>query len=91
MTIAKSPEAFKRAAPQILANCEGKVTSVCQAMLLELVQQIQELEQRVKRAEGWIKAFMKRSALCKKISAIDGVEPISATAMVSLGIKPPIC
>ena len=90
MTIAKSPEAFKRAAPQILANFEGEVTSVCQAMLLELVQQIQEFEQRVKRAEGWIKAFMKRSALCKRISAIDGVDPVTTTAMVSLGIKPQI-
>lgn len=83
VTIARLPQAFKRAAPQILANCEGEVTSVCQAMLLELVQQIQELEERVKRAESWIKAFMKRSALCKKISAIDGVGPITATAMMA--------
>ena len=66
VAIAQSPEAFKRAAPQILANCDGEVTSICQAMLL-VVQQVQVLEERIKRAEGWIKSFMKRSALCKKL------------------------
>lgn len=83
VTIAQSPEAFKRAAPQILGQCQGEVTSVCQAMLMELVQQVQALEERIKHAEGWIKSFMKRSALCKKIAAIGGVGPITATAMVA--------
>ena len=52
-------------------------------MLLELVRQIQELQERVKRAEGWIKAFMETLGPCKKISAIDGIGPITATAMVA--------
>jgi transposase len=83
VTIAQSPEAFKRAVPQILGQCEGEVTSVCQAMLMELVQQVQALEERIKHAESWIKSFMKRSVLCKKIAAIGGVGPITATAMVA--------
>lgn len=83
VTIAQSPEAFKRAMPQILGQCDGEVTSICQAMLMELVQQVQVLEERIKHAEGWIKSFMKQSALCKKISAIAGVGPITATAMVA--------
>lgn len=92
VTIAQSPAAFKRAVPQILGQCEGEVTSICQAMLMELVQQIQVLEERNKHAESWIKSFMKRSALCKKISAIAGVGPITATAMdqqsAQVGVTP---
>jgi hypothetical protein len=47
VTMAQSPEAFKRAVPKILSSCEGEVTSICQAMLLEIMQQIQALEEHV--------------------------------------------
>src|SRR4030095_5357611 len=40
VAISKSPEAFKRAAPQVLSSCEGEVTSICQAMVMQIVQQI---------------------------------------------------
>lgn len=35
VTMAKSPEAFKREVPQVLSSCEGEVTSICQAMVLD--------------------------------------------------------
>ena len=50
VTMAQSPEAFKRAVPKVLSSCEGEVTSICQAMVLELTEQIQALEDRIKRA-----------------------------------------
>src|SRR4030095_1478594 len=62
VTMAQSPEAFKRAVPQILSSCAGEVTSICQA---ELTQQVQALEERIQRTEAWIKSFVKQSALCK--------------------------
>src|SRR5205085_8380627 len=83
VTMAQSPEAFKRGVPQVLGSCEGEVTSICQAMVLELVEQIQALEDRIKRAEAWIKSVMKQSALCKRIAVIGGVGPITATAVVA--------
>ena len=83
VSIAQTRQAFKRAVPQIVSACEGEVTSVCQAMVLEISQQIHALEERIKHAETWLKSFMKQSALCKKIAAIDGVGTITATAMVA--------
>ena len=83
ITIAQSPAALHRAMPQILKTCEGELTSFCQTLMTELLQQVHELEERIAQAEAWIKAFMKRSALCKKITAIDGVGPITATAIVA--------
>lgn len=41
------------------------------------------LEERIARTNQWIAAFMKNSVLCQKIQAIDGVGPITATAMVA--------
>jgi transposase len=83
LVVAQSPAAFKRALPKLLGACEGELTRICQALLLEISQQIEQLEQRIARADEWIKAFMRRSALCKKIAAVDGVGPVTATAMVA--------
>lgn len=52
VAMAQSPEAFKRAVPQVLAACQGEVNSVCQAMVVELSEQIHVLEDRIKRAEA---------------------------------------
>jgi transposase len=83
VTIAQSPEAFKRAMPQILAQCDGELTSFCQTLMTDLLQAVHALEQRIAQAEAWIKSFMKRSALCRKITAVAGIGPITATAIVA--------
>jgi transposase len=83
VTIARSPEAFKRAVPQILAQCDGELTSFCRTLMTELLQAVHALEQRIAQAEAWIKSFMKQSALCRKITAVPGVGPITATAIVA--------
>ena len=75
VTIAKSPDAFKRAMPEILSRCEGEITNICQTLLTELLQEFHAVEQHIAHAEAWIKSFMRRSGLCKKIGAIAGVGP----------------
>jgi transposase len=83
ITIAQSPAALKRAVPEILKECEGEITSFCQALKMELLEQVHAIEERIATSEAWVKAFLKRSALCKKIAAIDGIGPITATAIVA--------
>jgi transposase len=83
ITIAQSPAAFKRALPEILKQCDDELTSFCQTLMTELLQEVHALEERIAHAEAWIKAFMKRSALCKKITAVEGIGPITATAIVA--------
>jgi transposase len=55
VTMAKSPEAFKRAVPRILSACEDEVTSICQSMVLDIMKQIQALEEHIQRAETWLR------------------------------------
>lgn len=83
ITIAKSPAAFRHAMPAILKECEGELTSFCQALMIELFQEFHALESRIDRAEAHIKSFMKQSTLCKKIAAVAGIGPITATALVA--------
>jgi len=59
------------------------MTSTFQAILIDLLEQMRVLEERIARTNQWITAFMKNSALCQKIQVIDGVGPIAATAMVA--------
>ena len=81
--MAQTPTAFKRDLPCILAKCDGELTSTCQTIVTELLEQLRILEVRIARTNQWITSFLKSSELCKKIEAIDGVGPITATAMVA--------
>lgn len=40
ITIAQSPAAFKRALPEILKQCDDELTSFCQALITELLQEV---------------------------------------------------
>ena len=50
VSIARTRQEFKREVPKIVGACEGEVTSVCQAMVLEISQQIHALVERIKHA-----------------------------------------
>ena len=83
ITIAQSPEAFKRAVPAILAQVDGELTIFCRTLMTDLLQAVYALEQRIAQSEAWIKSFTKQSSLCQRIIAIAGVGPITATAIVA--------
>ncbi|MGY6256822.1 IS110 family RNA-guided transposase [Paraburkholderia fungorum] len=83
IAIAQSPAAFRKAIPGILTETEGELTSFCQSLIMTLVQHLRALEQEIAVAEGWIRSFMDRSALCQKIAAVPGIGPITATAIVA--------
>lgn len=65
-----------QAVPVALAQCEGDMTSTFQAILIELMEEMRVLEERIARTNQWIAAFTKHSVLCQKIQAIDGVGPV---------------
>ena len=83
IAIARSPAAFRKAIPEILVQSEGELTRFCQSLILALVQHLRVLEEEIAVAEGWIRSFMNRSALCQKIAAVPGIGPITATAIVA--------
>jgi transposase len=83
LIIAQSAQAFKRTVPGLLQTCADELTAFTQALLTDLLQQMHSLEEHIDRVEGVIKGFMKGSALCKKIAAVDGIGPITATAIVA--------
>ncbi|KVQ37956.1 transposase [Burkholderia cepacia] len=83
LAIARSAEAFKRAMPQLLSTSADELTSFCQTLLTELLQHLKAIEERIRLIEASIQSFMRQSSLCKKIAAIPGIGPITATAIVA--------
>ncbi|CAE6794207.1 IS110 family RNA-guided transposase [Paraburkholderia haematera] len=67
LTISRSPEAFKRAIPELLRTSADELTAI---------------EERIHLIDTSIQTFMKHSTLCKKIAAVPGIGPITATAVV---------
>ncbi|WP_158907480.1 IS110 family transposase [Burkholderia sp. L27(2015)] len=82
LVTARSPQAFKRAIPISLGNEGSELTAFCQALLTEMLQHLQALEARIHWLEVSIKEFVKNSELCRKITAVEGVGPLTATAIV---------
>ena len=58
------------------------VFSGAKALLTEMLQHLQALEARIHWLEVSIKEFVKNSELCRKITAVEGVGPLTATAIV---------
>ncbi|KVN45638.1 hypothetical protein WJ64_02360 [Burkholderia ubonensis] len=81
LAISRSPEAFKRAMPQLLSASADELTSFCQTLLTELLQHLKAIEERIRLIEASIQSFMRQSSLCKKIAAIPGIGPITATQL----------
>lgn len=88
LAITRSPEAFKRVMPQLLSTGADELTSFCQTLLTELLRHLKAIEERIPLIEASIQTFMKQSSLCKKIAAVPGIGPITATAIVAAMAMP---
>jgi len=83
VVVAKSPAAFHCAMPAVLAASDGEISEVCRNLLVESLEHLEIIEQRIERADAHVKQLMSSSELCRKIGAIDGVGPLTATAVVA--------
>ncbi|MFP3181568.1 MAG: IS110 family transposase [Paraburkholderia sp.] len=82
LSISRSPQAFRRAMPELLHASSDELTSFCQTLLTELLQHLAAIEERLHFLENSIQSFMKHSTLCRKITRVPGIGPVTATAIV---------
>lgn len=82
LTIARTPQAFRRARPDRLREADNELTAFCRSLITELQQHLREIEARIGRMDRQIQAFMRDSGLCNRIAAIEGIGPITATAII---------
>lgn len=73
IVMAQSPAVFARSVPEVLARCDDEFTTFCRTLVGQLLEQFHTLDERSKCTEEWIKDIMRRSPLCTRIAAIDGI------------------
>jgi transposase len=83
VVVAKSPPAFHRAMPGVLATEGGELTATCRELLIESLQHLDVVERRIHEADARVKRLMSGCELCRKIGAIEGIGPLTATAVVA--------
>ncbi|MDE3187552.1 MAG: IS110 family transposase [Acidobacteriota bacterium] len=81
--VGKSPAAFHKAMPSVLASEAGEVTIDSRALLVDALQHLNSLEARIEAADVRIRHLMTSSELCQRIGQIPGVGPLTATAVVA--------
>jgi transposase len=69
--------------PIILEDAENELTMMAREFLSELKDELSELDEKIKGYNEKLDTVFRNNDLCKKISKIEGVGPIIATAMVS--------
>ncbi len=73
----------RKAMPEILEDAENELSHSGRALFAELYEELIEKDKRVNNYDKKIEAIFKSNDMCKKISKIEGVGPISATAIVA--------
>jgi transposase len=79
----QSPAAFHRSMPDLLAGNDDELSQFCRGLIVDLLEHLRSLEARIGTCDAKVKAFMASSDACKRIGAIDGVGPLTATAIVA--------
>ncbi len=69
--------------PEILASPNDELSQFCRGLIIELLGHLKSLEERIGSCDARVKTVMASSEACRRISAIDGVGPLTATAIVA--------
>jgi len=83
IVVAQSPTAFHRAMPTVLAGQDDELSQFCRGLLVELLEHLKSVEEKIDSCDARVKVFMASSQACKRIGEIDGVGPLTATAIVA--------
>jgi len=69
--------------PEILENAENELSYSSRAIFSDLYEELLEKDKRINNYDKKIEAIFKTNSMCQKISQIEGVGPMSATAIVA--------
>lgn len=74
--------AVRREVPRFLEDADNELTDLSREVFADLYQQLCLLDERVKHYDQKIRTLVNASPLCRRISAMPGVGPIIASALV---------
>jgi transposase len=79
----KGAAALKRALPELLASSDERLTPVLRETVAEQFERFNYLAQRLERYDRRITQLCQQDPRCRRLLKIEGVGPLSATALVA--------
>jgi transposase len=73
----------RRALPQLLDEKEKRLSDFAKRLFSTLYEELQALDQRILAMEAEVNQAFQQNPLCQRIAAVEGVGPVTATAVVA--------
>jgi len=83
LIIPKGIGAITRGVPQILENASNDLPHSFRALLQRLLEHLKELDGQAKELEGQITLWHRDNELSRKLAAVPGIGPVTASALVA--------
>jgi len=82
LTLAKGRRHLEQALPRILEDAELKLSGMFRALLAQLQLELEQLSVRIEQIDAQIQREACDNEACQRLTAIPGVGPVTATALV---------
>ena len=83
IVLARQVAVLRRRLPEILEDGENELTADSRALFAELYEELLELERRLAPLNERIQAEADENELCRRLQAIEGVGPLTASAVTA--------
>ena len=83
IALAKELRVLRRALPLILEDQDNGLSGVFRETLVEMVERLKFLDERIKRYEQRVKQLFEQDERCQRLAQIQGVGPLIATALIA--------
>lgn len=82
IVVAKGVGRMRRALPEVLEDGENALSELFRPLLAQLYEQLRGLDERIKGYDVQINALFSSQEACRRVAAVEGIGPLSATALV---------
>ena len=83
IVIARGFAPLRRALPLILEDRDNRLSGVMRALLEEIGERLRFIEERLRKYDLTIHRLFREDERCQRVAAVEGLGPLSATALVA--------
>jgi transposase len=83
MTVRKGRRHLEAALPAVMEDAAGKLSATLRLLLAQLKLELDQLATRLEEAEALIQLTAQESEACRRLDAIPGIGPVTATALIA--------
>lgn len=83
IVLPKQLSQVRRSVPSLLEEADNELTSMGRMLFARLHEELHELDEKIQALDRQLEAIHRASPQCRRIAAVEGIGPITATAIVA--------